>query len=655
MLNRIKVWWFILVIAFIINMLLVVIGYYYFNRQIIIISTVILFIDVILVGFLLVKVRQAFVSRNSEVSQFIASDIQEGFNITKAGLMSYSEDYEITWISEVFAESETELLSQKLTIMFPETQELFFGDVDQVEINYKNRRYMVRRSSKGRSVLWLDITEVNELSKKLVDTQNVLGTIHLDNYSEFIQGIDDNTIAQINTNIRQEVVNWASENNMVIRRIRDDRFILFLDEAIYKKIEGEQFSILEKARLESDKLNVPITLSMAFSRGTDDLRELEKSLGELIELALTRGGDQVVVKEYQEDIKFFGGSSEAHEKRNRVKARVMTKSVGELTEAASKVYVVGHQMMDFDCVGAMFAMGSIAQAHNDNVYIVIKDVEMDKQLRDALNLHNSNIEDKYQMINEEQALFDLDDESIVVCVDHHSDYMCAAPKLVKECDKIVVIDHHRRGEYFLDNAILVYIEPSASSTCELLAEMIDYQSNKIEIDVFVSTLMLAGVIVDTNHFRVRSGTRTFAAASLIKGFGADVNEADNFLKEDFDEFETRYKFYQNLERINNDELVACGEEDVIYTRTMLSKIADSLLRVSKVSAAFAIGQTDKDNWAISARSDGTFNVQVILEKMGGGGHYSAAALQRSDTSMLELKEELLAILKEGNDESNIVN
>ncbi|MFV0254850.1 MAG: DHH family phosphoesterase [Erysipelotrichaceae bacterium] len=644
MLNRIKMWWFALVATLILEMLIVVFSYYYLNPQIIIIITIVLLFDALLVGFLLLKIKYYFTTRVSEVTQFVANNNQEGLALTKSGLITFSEEYEVLWVSELFSEYQEDLITQKITILFPELQELFFADIDEVEIIYHDRTYKVSRSSEGRSVFWQDISEIENLKQKLQGNQYVLGFIHMDNYNELIQGIDDSTIANINSNIRQAVVNWAVNNKIVIRRIRDDRFILFLNEETYLNLERTHFTILEEVRDEAEKLNIPITLSMAFARGSNDLPVLEEMLRELSELAQTRGGDQVVVKVYQEEVKYFGGSSEAYEKRNRVKARVMTRALGELVETSSKVFVVGHDNMDFDCVGAMFGVASIAQNHHEEVFVIIEDINKDSQLEAALSKHKDSIADKYNLINEETALFEMDDDSLVICVDHHNYHMCSAKKLIEKSERVVVIDHHRRGEEFLKNTIMIYIEPSASSTCELLAEMIDYQSEKIELDVFVSTLMLAGVIVDTNHFRVRSGTRTFMAASLIKGFGADVNEADSFLKEDFSEFEVKTRFYQRMEKYSNDIVIACGDEETIYSRSMISKISDSLLRISQVEAAFTIAKVEKNGWAISARSDGIINVQRIMEEMGGGGHFSAAALQKEDTTVAELKASLIEVL-----------
>lgn len=654
MLDKIKKWSIGLLLIILAEVLVLILAHFLFMQITLYLSLIFLTINGVAAAYILFNYQNDISKRILSVSQILGNDSQQALQIGKIGIMTYNDEYEITWVSELFEEYQKELISKKVAMAAPGLKDLFSGDVDEVEVYYKNAKYLVIRKNEGQILFWQDITLLSENSKILTDNQVVIGLIHLDNYNETVQNEDEQVISLINNNLRQPIDRWAKSKGILIRRLRSDRFMMVLNEVIYQDIEQEYFPILDQTRIEAQKINVPITISMVFARGSYDLSILDDMASNLLDLTQSRGGDQVAMRVYQHDTKFFGGRSEAVEKRSKVKARVMARTIKELISESDEVFIVGHRDIDFDCFGAMLGISRLAQEYNSKVYAVTNDISYDEQLERALNRYQDSILDKHQFISEEEGLSLLSKKSLVICVDHHHLELCSAPSLISRSKRLVVIDHHRRGENFFDRPILVYVEASASSTSELVAELIEYQPVEIELEPLEATLMLTGLIVDTNHFRIRSGTRTFAAASFIKAKGADVSEADAFLKENYDEFEKKNRIFQHCEMINDEIIVAAVDDEEVFNRTLISRAADSILNINDIEAVFVIANSDNDNCVISARSKGYFNVQFILEKMNGGGHFSAAGLQRTSASVSELKTELLNVLKENENESNFI-
>lgn len=618
-------------------------------------SLAFLLLNVVLAIFVFINYQKDLRQRVVSITEVLGSEGQKALEIGHLGIMTYDDNYVITWISELFDEYSKELIGQKVTKISSDLRYLFNGEATELKLEFKERNYRIISKETAQVLFWQDITEITDLNKRFQDNKLVIGMIHLDNYNDTVQNEDEQVTALINANIRQPVVDWAKERNIFIRRLRSDRFILILNERKYLELEEEQFSILDFIRLEAQKINIDISLSMVFARGSNDFSVMDEMINNLLELALSRGGDQVVMRIYQKEVKYFGGTSEAVEKSSKVKARVMAKTIRELINKAPQVFIVGHEIIDFDCMGAMLAMSRIAQRDCNEVYVVSEGMTCDKQLDEALTKFLPTISDSHQFVSEEEALVLVGTKALVICIDHHHLGLCGAPELVNQAKNLIVIDHHRRGESFFLRPTLVYVEPSASSSSELLAELLAYHPQEIELEPFESTLMLTGIIVDTNHFRIRSGTRTFEAAAFIKTKGADLQEAESFLKDSFDDFENKNKIFSYSRIINDNLLIAAVKKEDTFKRGIIAQAANELLDVQNIEAVFVIAKTENNSCVISARSKGRINVQMIMEKMDGGGHFSAAGVQRENGSVALLESELLEILKEDKNESNTIN
>ena len=403
-------------------------------------------------------------------------------------------------------------------------------------------------------------------------------------------------------------------------------------------------------------MDVSITLSMAFAYGSTEYDVLDEMTANLMDLAQTRGGDQVAVQCVGNDIKFYGGSSEANEKRSRVRVRVLSHALRDLILKSSNVIICGHKMADFDCIASAMGLSRVASTFGKPVSIIAKTGGIEEKLAAALKMNEQELSQEFNFITDNEAVNQLQEKTLVVMCDHHNIKQSNGAKVLENAKKIVIIDHHRRATEIGIKPTLVYIEAGASSACELVCEMIPYISNKVDISDMVATFMLTGMVVDTQRWRVRTGARTYEAAARLKDMGADISKSNAWLKDTFEEFSIKTEVATNAERYDHGVVIAKVENRVL-SRSLMSQVADSLLDLQGVRAAFVIANCGENEAGISARSDGTINVQMIMEKMGGGGHMSAAAMQKTRGKVADLKNDLLEATieyfkEDSEDESN---
>jgi len=508
------------------------------------------------------------------ITRVLGKDAKDALEIGGVGIVTYDENYNVTWMSEMFDQRGISLIGSKITALSPEINKLFTGDSESLTIEVNDTIYEVIRKDNAQLLFFRDITEINRLESAYEDEQVVLGLIHIDNYEETTQYEEEQKIALIDSQIRQPVVDWAKKHGMFLRRIKSDRFLVVLNERIYKNVMNNRFDILSYIRKAAADADVAITLSMAFSRKTSDFLQLEEMVNTALELAQSRGGDQVAIKSFNEDTKYFGGSSQAQEKRSKVRVRVIAQTIRDLI--------------------------------------------------------------RHRFVSESEALEILDANTLVIMVDHNNAVFSNATSVIEKAKKVIVIDHHRRSSDFTFNPVLVYIESSASSVSELVAELFPYQVSSVDVSMEEATIMFTGMLIDTNRFRNRTGSRTFEAASVLKNMGADTVEADNLLKDEFGEFELKTSMLKCSQQRAKGVVIAPYEEKAIVSRSIMSQVAEMLLSVKNVEASFVVARIDDHQVAVSARSKGKINVQVIMEKLSGGGHFSAAALQRENTTIEQM-------------------
>lgn len=578
--------------------------------------------------------------RDIDISRILGHDAKEALLIGETGIITYDEAYCATWTSELLEEHGVKIIGKKLTSWIPDISQLFQGDADHITAHDQNYVYEITRKENGQVLFVRDITDFYNVATTYREDRVVAGLLQLDNYMEIQQYEDESKMSQINTCVRQPLVEWADKKGMLIRRLRSDRFLVILNEKIFQEVMSDKFSILNTIRKNAEDIDVNITLSMSFARGTDDFAMLDTMINDLLELAQSRGGDQAAVKVYGESTRYFGGNSEAREKRSKVRVRVMSNAIKEAILDANRVFVVGHREMDFDCMGSALCMSRLAQTYNKETYVVSGSGGIEPQLNQAFLDYYDLLKTRHHFITDEQGANMIQDQDLLIIVDHNNPRQTGAPMTLHQANRIILIDHHRRSEDFIGNPLLVYVETSASSTCELAAEFLPYHSNRINLSLEERTLMYLGILVDTNRFRNRTGSRTFESVAYLKKLGIDAIAAENMLKDNFTDFSAKTSIMKYSSTYADQMIIAAVDNHEIINRTLMSQVADSMLEIKGVEASFVIAQINEHECGISARSKGNVNVQVIMEKMQGGGHFNAAALQRKETSVKALEEEL---------------
>lgn len=604
-----------------------------------------LIVDIAIIGFVLFRYQQDLKSRVISITRILGKEAKDALLLGGVGLITYDEDYIVTWANELFEEHNMFLIGERITTIDPKINELLMGESESVLVVVSDRTYQITKKENAPLLFVQDITEYQDLQHKYTEEQIILGYVHLDNYDETTQYEEEQTIAHIDTKLRQPIVEWAKNLGMFVRRVKSDRFLIVLNQSIYNKLVEDQFSILDYIRESAHQIDVSITLSMSFAKGVADFLLLDEMANSALELAQSRGGDQVAIKHYNKEITYFGGSSQAQEKRSKVRVRVMAHGIKELLIQSSQVIIVAHKEMDFDCMGSAIAMSRIASALSKPVYIISKSGGIEEKLSKALDDYEEELNSRHEFVSENDAVNLYNDSTLVIMVDHHKKEQSNGAALLEIAKKIIVIDHHRRSADFPFDPMMVYIESSASSVAELITELLPYFSLPVDISSIESTFMLTGMMVDTNRFRNRTGSRTFEAASALKAFGADTIVADTMLKDEFEEFELKTEILSHAQYLDYGVVLVPYKSAKPITRTLMSQVADYLLNVKGVEASFVCAKIDSNNVAISGRSKGNVNVQVIMEQLKGGGHFTAAAVQKENISVDELSEQLKAAIE----------
>ncbi len=498
-------------------------------------------------------------------------------------------------------------------------------------------------------VYLLDITRYANIEEKYKQERLAIGLIFIDNYDELSQSMSDQNLTNMSSYVQNALSNYAGQFNSYLKRIDEDHFILLTHMHDLAKMEEDKFSILDKVRTESSRKNMPLTLSIGIAFGSESLNEIADQAQSNLDLALGRGGDQVVVKQSGHEAHFYGGKSNPMEKRTRVRARMVSQALVELFKGVDHVFVQGHRNPDLDAIGSAIGIVKIARIHRVKASVVLDVDHVNYDVGRLIAKMQAAGIDKDVFISPKDALEEATDESLLVLTDHSKYSITYDPELYDRLkNRLTIIDHHRRGEEFPENPMLVYIEPYASSTCELVTEMIEYQPQGGEgvLTDLEASAMLAGITVDSKEFSLRTGTRTFDAASYLRSIGADTQVVSELLKENIDNYLQRSHLVSTIDMIEPDMALLVGEENKIYDPIITAQAADTALSLEHVDASFALTRRSKDAVGISARSMGNVNVQVIMEKLGGGGHLSNAATQLKGITIQEAKVKLLGAIND---------
>lgn len=574
------------------------------------------------------------------------------------GIMLVNDQYFIEWSNPYLAScfDEDTLVGRSLYDIAESLVPLIKQEVDSEYITLQDQKFKVIIKREERLLYFFDVTKQKEIEKQYRDEQTVLAFIFLDNYDEITQGIDDQTRSNLNSEVTSILNQWAMEHGIFLKRVSSERFIAVLNEQILSQLEKSKFAILDTVREKATVQNVSLTLSIGVGSGVSELPELGDLAQSSLDLALGRGGDQVAIKQPNGKVKFYGGKTNPIEKRTRVRARVISHALKEIILESDKVIIMGHKYPDMDAVGSSIGVLKVAQVNGKEGFIVLNEDELDMGVQRLMGEVKKHSELSSRFITPEEALEIATDDTLLVVLDTHKPSLVIEERLLNKIDNVVVIDHHRRGEEFIKDPLLVYMEPYASSTAELVTELLEYQPKRLTMDMIEATALLAGIIVDTKSFTFRTGSRTFDAASYLRAKGADTILVQKFLKEDIDLYVKRSKLIQTTKIFANGIAIAKADEtdEELYDQVIIAQAADTLLTMRNILASFVIARRDEETVAISARSLGDINVQLIMEALNGGGHLTNAATQLTNISLDEAEEQLKQAIHEylegGNEE-----
>ena len=495
------------------------------------------------------------------------------------------------------------------------------------------------------TLYFIDETESIELLNKYNDSQICIGVIMIDNYEEIMQRISAEDRPIITATIEKTLYDWASEFKALIVKSERDTFIAIIEQAYLKKLEEEKFTILDKIKEISIPGKLQSTLSIAISNEGESNYKKYKSAQASIDIALGRGGDQAIIRK-DGKYTFFGGRAQEMEKRTRVKARIVAHALEELMEESKNVIIMGHANSDIDAMGSAFGIYRMAKTIGKETYIVneTSGIGLDNFIELAK-------EEEYKdvLIGKDKALELITEETLLVVVDTHKTSYVEAPELLEKTNKIVIIDHHRRSTDFIENSILTFHEVYASSACELVTELIEYSEQDIKLTTVETEGLYAGIMMDTKNFTFKTGVRTFEAAAFLRKCGIDIIKIKKWFQSDLETYNKIAEIVNKTEIIKGTIGIAVYDANDKNANIICAKAADELLTISDITASFVIGNLG-DKVCISGRSIGDINVQVILEKMGGGGHITLAGAQIEGMNMEEVKQELINKIEEYFDE-----
>lgn len=492
------------------------------------------------------------------------------------------------------------------------------------------------------TIYFIDETKCVELEKEYHNSQICVGLIMIDNFEEVNQRISDEDKPLLTAQIEKTIYDWASEFQGLVVKAERDTFVCIFEQRYLAELEEKKFNILDTIKELELSNKIQITLSISVSTEGDSNYQKYKSAQAGLDIALGRGGDQTVVREngkYQ----FFGGRTQELEKRTKVKARIVSHALQELMQEAKNVMIMGHTNGDIDSMGASMGLYRLAKSLNVEAYIVNNSTGI--SLENFMEAAKEEKEYQEVIINKAEALSKISAETLLIIVDTHKRSYVEVPELLEETGKIAIIDHHRKSPDFIEEAILTFHEVYASSACELVTEILEYAPKEIELTTIEAEALYAGIMMDTKNFTFKTGVRTFEAAAYLRKCGIDIIRVKKWFQSDLKTYTKISKIIDNAEIINDTIGISIYDENDKDANVICAKAADELLTISDITASFVIGKLG-DKVCISGRSIGDINVQIILEKLGGGGHITLAGAQVEGLSIGEVKNLLIEKINE---------
>jgi len=533
--------------------------------------------------------------------------------------------------------------------------EFNLSDVDKIEESadyhaaYKDRKFRIRilkadLDNIGTYAVCLeDETELLSLKKENDDRRFTVGLIYMDNYDEAMESVEEVRRSLLTALIDRKITQYIESMQGLVKKLEKDKFFFVIERRYLNQMQEDRFDILEQVKTVNIGNEMRITLSMGIGDGGDTYGENYEFARLAMDMALGRGGDQAIVKNH-ETIRYFGGKTQAVEKTTRVKARVKAHALRELMESKERLIIMGHKLLDIDSFGAAAGVWRIAMSMEKKANIVVSNINSSvKPMMDRF-MGGEYPEDMF--ISEAQAMALMDENTILVAVDVNRPSITEAPALLEAAKTIVVLDHHRQSAEIIDHAVLSYVEPYASSACEMVAEIVQYIAEDIKIRTTEADAMYAGIVIDTHNFTNMTGVRTFEAAAFLRRNGADVTRVRKLFRERIEDYRAKAEAIHNAEVYKDSFAISlCPSEGLESPTEVGAQAANDLLDIVGIKASVVITEYNSRIY-LSARSINEVNVQVMMEKLGGGGHRSIAGAQLENITTDQAREKIKEVISD---------
>lgn len=632
----------------------------------------------IIFGIIYYFSRQNLINREIFFSSYLDNIIRNiertnHFAVRKldVGIAVFSKDGKLQWKNELFAAwtGKSNLEGKKLEEILPLAQNAFElmsvrdgEQVIQIEDHYYRMRYYSvetqehhskkENTSSGLMLYLTDITDYELLRQKYSNDKLCLAYVRFDNYEEVMRGLSETNMANLNGEINELLTKWAASKQGFICRMNKESSLMGFSMSAVMDMMEDKFMILDKVREIRSGNKIPPTVSIGVACDGVTLEELIGNANKSLYLALGRGGDQAVVMK-DKNTQFFGGTSSVGAKSTRVRARIVAQTIHEQMLQADRIFVMGHVNEDYDAIGATIGMTKLGLSLGKETYIVSSEHNAYyKRITEVLDNENiilSANETKYIdiMRSGADALPLVTNKSLLIIVDHHREVLSASKAVLQAAKKRIIIDHHRRAEDIIGDTTLLYLEPSSSSTSELVTELIGYFDDRLDITPAEATALYAGIVLDTKNFNVQTGERTFEAAALLRRCGANPNLIRQLFKDDLSFVQQKAKLIAGARMPIPGLSIAImrNADNDTMSSVLAAQTADTLITIESVAVGMAIVEYKDGSLSISARSDGSVNVQVIMEELGGGGHQTVAGVQLANKRARDVEAQIIALTK----------
>lgn len=580
------------------------------------------------------------------------------------------EDGKIIWMNHQFEDvlGKQHVDDQQLHKFLPELTKDHFpkeeNAIAEVDVVYNEKEYIAElhrmsmekyndgshslnmtESAKAFIAVYLhDVTELNQYIRETEEQRMVSGLIYIDNYDEVLNSVEEEKQSLFFALVDRKINQYINDAKGIIKKLENDKYFIAVPKHVFTKMEEDQFSVLETVKSVKIGNSIPTTISIGLGLSRDTYALSYNYARAAIDLALARGGDQAVIKS-NKGITYYGGKQEQTSKNTRVKARVKAEALREILTTKEKIFVMGHKLTDVDALGAAIGIYRAAKEFNKQAHIIVNEVSA--SLRPLYNSYRNNDEyPKDLLINSAEALEMADENSLVIVVDTNRPKMAECEEILNIAKTIVVIDHHRQSSDNIQNTVLSYVEPYASSACEMVAELLQYMVDGIRIPKLEASSLYAGIMIDTNYFVNKTGVRTFEAAAFLRRLGADLAFVRKLFRDDMDAYRAKAAIISSAEVYREKIAIAAVDELDVESPTIIgAQAANELLDINGIKASFVL-TVYKERIYISARSIDEVNVQVLMEKLGGGGHMNAAGAQIDHTDVKEAVKQLKELIDE---------